>query len=411
MVASLKVLIPQYLKLIFTLGWLVCALYVNAQTDSTSKPDKDHKWFESISIRGYAQARYNRLLETNSALKNEQGDRSMGENGGFFLRRIRIIFFGQISKRVYFYLQPDFASSASSNSLHFGQIRDAYFDLGLDAKNEFRVRVGQSKIPFGFENMQSSQNRLPLDRTDGINSAFSNERDLGAFFYWAPEHIRKRYAMLVSSGLKGSGDYGVFGFGAFNGQTANRPEANNNQHWVARLSYPLQVGKQIIEPSVQGYTGKYVLTSDHASAGTKVAADRNYLDQRVAGTFVLYPQPFGIQAEYNVGRGPGFNKLTDSVEVRSLNGGYVMFSYLKRIKGQVIIPFTRFHYYNGGKKHELDARMYRVRELEVGFEWQPVSKFELVCHYTISSRRFEDFVRQDNLQRGNLLRIQAQINF
>jgi hypothetical protein len=31
--------------------------------------------------------------------------------------------------------------------------------------------------------------------------------------------------------------------------------------------------------------------------------------------------------------------------------------------------------------------------------------------YTMSSRRFEDFVNQDNYQRGNLLRIQAQVNF
>ena len=77
-----------------------------------SAPKK--QWFESFSIRGYSQIRYNRLLETNSKLKNEQGDRSWGENGGFFIRRMRIIFSGQVNERVYFYVQPDFASSASS---------------------------------------------------------------------------------------------------------------------------------------------------------------------------------------------------------------------------------------------------------------------------------------------------------
>jgi hypothetical protein len=29
----------------------------------------------------------------------------------------------------------------------------------------------------------------------------------------------------------------------------------------------------------------------------------------------------------------------------------------------------------------------------------------------MSSRRFEDYAKQDNYQRGNLLRIQAQVNF
>jgi hypothetical protein len=33
-----------------------------------------------------------------------------------------------------------------------------------------------------------------------------------------------------------------------------------------------------------------------------------------------------------------------------------------------------------------------------------------VLMYTISNRRFEDFQKQDNLQKGSLLRIQAQIN-
>jgi hypothetical protein len=45
------------------------------------------------------------------------------------------------------------------------------------------------------------------------------------------------------------------------------------------------------------------------------------------------------------------------------------------------------------------------------FEWQPVKQFELVVMYTISQRRFEDFVKQENFQKGRLLRIQGQINF
>ena len=78
---------------------------------------------------------------------------------------------------------------------------------------------------------------------------------------------------------------------------------------------------------------------------------------------------------------------------------------------QILIPFVRYQYYEGGKKHEKDARSYKVNDLEIGAEWQPVKQFELVMMYTIASRRYEDFAKQDNLQNGNLLRIQAQINF
>src|SRR5690349_18878715 len=124
------------------------------QTDTAKvqKVEAPKHWYEKISLRGYMQVRYNRLLETNGQLKCESCDRSMGENGGFFIRRMRVVLYGQIHERVYFYFQPDFGTSASSTALHFGQIRDAYLDLGLDKKNEYRFRVGQSKVPFGFEN-------------------------------------------------------------------------------------------------------------------------------------------------------------------------------------------------------------------------------------------------------------------
>lgn len=378
--------------------------------DST-KPKTEKKWYESFAIRGYAQFRYNRLLETNEKLKCEQCDKSWGEGGGFFFRRIRLIIYGQIGKHVYFYLQPDFASSASSTNLNFAQLRDAYFDLGIGKHNEYRFRIGQSKVPYGFENMQSSQNRLPLDRNDAMNSAVANERDLGIFFYWAPEKYRKLFSDVVKEGFKGSGDYGLVGFGVFNGQTANKPELNDAPHVVLRGCLPIRIKEQIIEPGIQAYTGKYTVAKDLVSAGTKTNSDRNYIDQRIAGSFVLYPKPFGIQAEYNFGRGPEFNKTTDSIEVQKLHGGYVTLSYFIPIKKEIILPFFRAQYYNGGKKQELDARSYEVKEFEIGIEWQPIKQFELTAMYTFSNRRFEDFILQDNHQKGKLLRLQAQLNF
>jgi hypothetical protein len=396
------------MKVFYLMVLLPLAFKVSSQTIKDSI-QKSEKWYDKIQIRGYAQVRYNGLLQTNEDLECEQCDRSWGGDNDFFIRRMRLIFFGQLSSRVYFYVQPDFASSSSATALHFGQLRDAYFDVGIDEKSQFRFRIGQSKVPYGFENMQSSQNRLPLDRADALNSAVSNERDLGLFLYWAPTNKRKLFSSLVSSGLKGSGDYGVFGVGVYNGQTANRPELNANKHIVTRFSYPFEVKKQIMELGVQAYTGKVTLVS--TSSGVNYAEDKLYDDQRVAGTFVLYPKPFGILAEYTVGRGPQFDKTLDSITTQRLHGGYVTASYKLDFKNNTLIPFVRYQVYHGGKKHELDARSYDVQDLEIGAEWQMTKYFELVLMYTMSSRRFEDFVNQDNYQRGNLLRIQAQVNF
>jgi hypothetical protein len=404
-----KILVIFILAPLFSISQIDTLKDKSIQINTNKSTDK--KWYESISMRGYTQVRYNRILETNPKLNCEQCDRSWGDNGGFFIRRMRIILYGQINKNVYFYIQPDFASSPSSDRLHFGQLRDAYFDVGLDNANEFRVRIGQSKVPYGFENMQSSQNRLALDRNDALNSAVSNERDLGVFFYWAPKKTRELFNDLVKSGLKGSGDYGVFAFGTYNGQTANNPELNNNQHYVTRLTYPFKVKNQIIEAGIQAYTGNFVLTKSNLSTGVKTNFNLNYLDERVAASFILYPKPFGIQAEYNIGSGPQYNKIKDSIEVKELKGGYVLVNYQINIKDHLIIPFTRYQYYLGGKKHEKDARSYEVKELELGMEWQPSKQFELVVMYTLSDRRFEDFSKKNNIQNGNLLRIQAQLNF
>ena len=371
--------------------------------------EKKSGWYEKINIRGYVQVRYNRLFETNPDLKSDQGDKSIGNFGGFFIRRNRLIISGQLSDHVYFYIQPDLASSASTTSLHFAQIRDAYFDVSLDKNKEFRFRIGQSKVPYGFENMQSSQNRLPLDRNDALNSAVANERDLGVFFYYAPKKVRELYNSLVNDGLKGSGDYGIFGVGLYNGQTANKPEINNNSHWVARLSYPFKLRNQIIEPGIQMYSGQYKL--DQTTTGVKKNATLDYLDERMAASFIVYPKPFGIQAEYNVGKGPQYDFVKDSISTKDLKGGYVTLSYLIKVKKHIIIPFARYTFYDGGKKFELDARAYNVKEFEGGIEYQPFKNFEITTSWVHSEKWTSDKAKKDNFQVGSFLRIQCQLNF
>lgn len=381
----------------------------NIQEDSTkisgatTVPKK--QWYDVISLRGYAQLRYNGLFETNPDLQCAQCDRSWGgDGGGFFFRRIRMIFSGQIHERIYMYIQPDFASGGNN----VAQIRDAYFDLGLDQKQEFRLRIGQSKVPFGFENLQSSQNRLPLDRNDALNSAVLNERDIGVFFYYAPSEIRKRFSYLVSSGLKGSGDYGVFGLGLYNGQTANLAEKNRNFHVVSRMTYPWELPSgQFIEASFQAYTGKFVINRNPLTDFDQT----EFSEYRFGPSFIVYPQPFGLQAEFNWGRGPEFDPATNDVKDAPIRGGYVMANYMYKKGNDVFIPFTRYHYYQGGKKFELDATRHRVSELEIGVEWQPHKAFEMVAMYTISDRTFENSLNLDNRQKGSLLRLQAQVNF
>jgi predicted porin len=126
---------------------------------------------------------------------------------------------------------------------------------------------------------------------------------------------------------------------------------------------------------------------------------------------VIYPQPFGLQAEYNWGRGPEYDPQTNTVKDAPLDGGYVLANYMLKRDTKVFIPFVRYHYYKGGKKFEIDATRHRVKEFELGVEWQFNKNFELVTMYTISDRTFENSSNPNNRQKGSLLRLQAQVNF
>ncbi|MCC7506530.1 MAG: hypothetical protein IT259_14600 [Saprospiraceae bacterium] len=409
----------QRLAALVALSGICLSVHAQTPVDSLIKPQTpvpaashSSKWYDKISLRGYAQFRYNRLLETNPDLRCEQCDRSIGQNQGFSFRRSRLIFSGQLNLRFFAYIQFDYSADANATNKHFLQVRDAYFDQAFDADQAWRIRVGQSKVPYGFENTQSSSNRLPFDRSDALNSGAPNERDFGVFGYYAPKKIRARFKRLLDEGLKGSGDYGVVAFGFYNGQGTNKPENNNNLHAVARISYPFQFKNgQIIEPGIQAYTGKYTLTKDQLSAGVKVGKNQTYIDRRVAASFVLYPQPFGILAEYNWGESPGFDAATDSIQTRSLHGGFVTFSYLTHFgKKFKCMPYLRLQAYDGAKKHELDARYYQVRETEFGIEW-PVSKnVEISVAYAISHRKYQNLeVNYD--ESGRFLRLQFQANY
>ncbi|NVJ09399.1 porin [Myxococcus sp. AM001] len=389
-----------------------------ALPEPEAKPEAEKKaqaWYERIRIRGYTQVRYNRLpsFRVNDALVNDQGDRFLGKNTGFGIRRARLVLFGDVHDRVSIYLQPDFAS-VIGDQYNVTLMRDWYADIFLDAKKEFRLRVGQSKVPFGFENLQSSQNRLALDRNDAINSALKDERDLGVFFYWAPAEIRKRFKFLVDNNLKGSGDYGVVGLGVFNGQTANRAERNDTPHGVLRVTWPFLFGSQYVEAGVGGYYGRFDLNaSPRDGVPYALARGSNMVDARGIVSLVIYPQPLGFQAEFNLGRGPSVGEgpvdglLIDS---RQLRGGYAQLMYkLDGVLGVSLIPYVRGTLYDGGKKFETNAPLYDVRELELGAEWQINKALELTGTYLISDRTSS---RYPYLQeQGHVTRVQLQFNY
>lgn len=398
----------------------------NDKAVAASKPDpkiadavkqtlKD-KWYERLGVRGYAQLRYSRILDNEGADLFVPNDGSVSETGSFMLRRGRVILSGDATERLFVYAQADLNGSLSSGDFAVS-MRDYYADIAFDTDKEYRVRLGQSKVPYGWVNMQSSQNRAPVERADALNNAVEGERDIGAFFYWAPKETRHIYRDLVRSGLKGSGDYGVVGLGAYSGQGLNRLDLNGEPHLVARLNYPwkLQNG-QYVEAGIQGYHGKFVSpVSPINLSGTTFTPSRSadgVVDQRAGASFIWYPQPFGVEAEWNVGRGPELDRSTGRIESEMLHGGYVQIAYRIDKHYGTWYPFARWQYFDGGRKFATNAPHSRVHEFDIGLEWQPWTEFEIMVSYTHTFERTNTRVSPYNdSEDSNRLSFQAQINF
>ncbi len=404
------------------------------EMDGVAKKEKSYAK-GTMNFRGYMQLRNTPIMGGDKGV-NLWSDRSVGDDTSlndqdknFLIRRMRLIFYGDVGDRLYYYIQPDLASSAGTTG-NVAQLRDAYGDVHLTKNKVHRIRVGQSKVPYGYENLQSSQNRLALDRVDALNSAVRDERDLGAFYYYTPENVQSLFKEIQDAGLKHSGNYGMLGFGLYNGQGANRQDQNDNYHVVARATYPWKTESgQIYEMGIQGYHGEYISArAKYSSAlGVKdqteptLARTNGIADERVGVSFRMYPQPFGLEGEWNWGNTPGLDMATNRIEEKNLKGGYVQASYkIDNFKffdtNGTLLPFIKWQYFDGYNKAETNSPRNQVNDWEYGLEWQIAPEVELVAVYhkmhrnnlvTGNTSGRPDYERFQ----ANALRMQLQYNF
>ena len=386
--------------------------------------EKKKAWYEKLQLRGYTQLRMNEIISGDksapagvSRLRSVQ-DSGINENGKFSIRRARLVVQGDISNRVSLYMQGDLSAAVSNQTggesrQNFFQMRDAYADVYLDKAKTLKVRFGQSKVPFGWENLQSSSNRVPLDRTDAINAAVPGERDLGVVAYYTPPKIQAIWDELSHEGQKLFGNYGALGVGVYNGQSISRVEKNNSLMTVAMATMPFRLDGlggmfdgQVAEIGASAMLNKF---RPEIRAGGVSAVD--YDDNHVGIHAMLYPRPFGIQAEWTWGKTPEWDRATSAILAKDSSGGYVMAMYRMPPSpiGQ-IIPFARWQHYRGGWKAATNAPRLETDEYELGMEWLPMKELEFTLSYANISRTEAD-ERRTGRAKGDLVRAQVQWNY
>lgn len=395
---------------------------LKAAEELTAALEPKKSWSDTMSLHGYTQFRYNQPISGDRVNLTSPADKFISDNQNFGVRRARLVFSGDVSDHAYVYVQTEMNAGPDAGDSQGGkfQLRDAYTDISFDDRKEYRIRAGISKVPYGFDLVQSSSNRLAMDRADAVNIASRDERDMGLMFYWAPAHIRDRFRDLVRSGLKGSGDFGVLGLGVYNGQGLNRAELNDNLHTAARLTYPFKFDSgQFFEAGISALTGKYVPKSSAISVGgvnvTPTFDSRGLRDERVGLHAVLYPQPFGLQGEWNWGNSPQLSADRKQLQTASLNGGYVQAMYKMNNTLGGWIPYIKWQRYDGSEKFSTNTPHSHLRETEAGVEWLPRPELELTVAYANMDRtNVNTFVTSLNGYRqvkADMLRVQLQWNY
>ncbi len=398
-----------------------------AQAPAASAPDKSlpaqvAKAASGIKIRGYTQLRFNEIISGDKDAPSGRSrlrsvhDGSIGPDSNFFIRRLRLVFQGELGHGVSFYLQPDFAAAVNNQSSgerrdNYVQLRDAYVDVALDKAHRLKLRAGQQKVPFGWENLQSSSNRIPLDRSDAMNSAVPSERDLGLTAYYTPAHVEEIWDELENEGQKLFGNYGAFGVGVYNGQGINRPERNESVMSVAMATWPFRLDGIGLDGQVLELGGAVMHNKVRPEVRAGGVTEENFEEHRVGLHAVLYPRPFGIQAEWNFGKTPEFDTASQSIELKKASGGYVMAMYrIPHVGEGALIPYARWERYKGGWKAAVNSPRLDTNDIELGVEWTPFKPIELTLAYARMKRREAD-ERRTGQAKGDVLRAQIQWNY
>src|SRR5574341_907939 len=147
----------------------------------------------------------------------------------------------------------------------------------------------------------------------------------------------------------------------YNGQGRNKAELNAAKGVSVRLGHPFELPNgRLFEVGAHAYYNQFVATSSGAvvigGPTSTTANTRCYhnlqgnggcqvIDERVNAYFWTPPQPWGIMAEYTLGRGPERDEH-GILTPQSLRGGYVQGNYTWRYSYTgLLTPYVRWGEY------------------------------------------------------------------
>jgi hypothetical protein len=240
-----------------------------------------------------------------------------------FVRRIRLLFGGQVAKNVTFFVETDApnlgkALSSGKNISPGMIVQDAYGELKV--RDAFAIDAGLMFVPFSRNSLQSAASLLPIDygantfaQSGPTQSSAGRDTGIQAKGYFLENHLEYR-------------------LGAFQG--ARDAGSHRSFRYAGRVQY------QFLEPEPTGffYTGTYLGTKKIAAVAAAFDAQDDYHAYN-ADAFVDYPAGPGAvtaQLAYNRFDGGGTFLTLPRQNVTLLELGY----FFRDLKLTPVFQFT-----------------------------------------------------------------------
>lgn len=255
-----------------------------------------------LQIGGYGQIRVTNV-------GNSAGDRTAPhDNFDFQLARFR--------PRLTYYMDPHWQADLQVNVNTRGatatsfQARDAYIEYHNGKNNQYALRLGQQKVPFGFETfVEGDEQRPALERARYHDVLAPDQRDPGLGILWNPRRLPVTQALFRGP---------LVAVGVFNGSGTNRQDNDESKNLIAAARYPLGQHHTL---GISGISGTF-----------SRAPGQTFVRQVVDLDWESYYGRLRTQAEVMLGRNLGHD----------INGGYGQVEYRTGAPGNFFARYDWF---------------------------------------------------------------------
>jgi hypothetical protein len=224
-----------------------------------------------LKISGYIQGRYEWHDDADYGFRVDNGVKKIRETNRFYVRRGRLktVYVGDFSE---FLLQIDAVGDGVT-------LKDAEASLVLTNENpwmpsatpwEFKLTMGQFKVPFGFEVLQSSGDREMPERSAVIRALYPGERDRGVRLQYTYDWF-KLMAAVINGNFTTDPDHVAF-------------DQTSWKDIVGRVSADLDV----VVISVSAHHGHFLKTVRQPTAAMPVAGYQRYNRLRLGADAQAY---------------------------------------------------------------------------------------------------------------------------